>query len=312
MSDEGVKRAVAVGGGTGLPKVLAALRGSGYDVTAVVTMADDGGSSGALRREIGILPPGDVRNCLVALAEGDGLHARVFQYRFPHGEGIGGHALGNLIIAALTDITGSFIDAVRVSAEWLGTRGTVLPSTLEDVSLSAVDRDGNLVAGQAAVANSAVPIVEVRLDPPAPSPYPPVLDAVAEADLVVVGPGSLFTSIIPNFLVDGVAEALRESRARRVYLCNVANQRGETGGMDAFGHVEALFSHGLAGAFDVVAVHDEAGHPVDMPAPVSAGPAVLERIRGTGLEVVAADLVDPEDTRHHAVEGLARLLEEVG
>lgn len=308
--DSGTRAAVAVGGGTGLPRVLSALLRTGHDVTAVVTMADDGGSSGKLRREIGILPPGDVRNCLVALSDKSDLHAGVFQYRFPHGESLAGHALGNLIIAALTDITGDFVEAVKVAGEWLGSQGAVLPSTLEDIRLVAVDRDGVPVTGQAIIANSPVPIERVSLEPEGPLAYEPVLEAITLADLVVVGPGSLYTSIIPNFLVAGVTDALRESRACRVYLCNVANQRGETGGMDAAEHVEALLAHGLEGALDVVVVHDSSRANGDAQCVDGSGIAV-ERIRSHGLEVVVADMADPDDLRHHGVDQIALVLGEV-
>ncbi|MBA4371205.1 MAG: YvcK family protein [Coriobacteriaceae bacterium] len=306
------RRAVAVGGGTGLPRVLSALLALGFDVAAVVTMADDGGSSGLLRRELGILPPGDVRNCLVALAaEPGGTLARVFGYRFAQGEGLAGHALGNLVIAALADVCGGFPEAVAETERLLGCRGQVLPSTLDDVLLHALDSDGREVRGQAAVARSASPVARVYLEPASPGAYPPVLDVLRQADLVVVGPGSLYTSIIPNFLVGGVADALRACSGTRVYVCNVANQRGETSGMDAAGHVKALMAHGLAGALDAVVVHDCPGHAVpEGVEPVCAGAESLARIRALGCEVVGADLADA-DGLHHSVDALMRVLAEV-
>ncbi len=314
-------RAVAVGGGTGLPGVLRCLAGLGYDTSAVVTMADDGGSSGKLRAELGMLPPGDVRNCLVALADEASPLARLFQYRFPHGEGLAGHALGNLVIAALADITGSFPRAIEEAGRLLGAGGHVLPSTLADVSLHATDAVGEPVSGQARIATSDGPVAHVRLEPAAPPAYPPAAEAIREADLVVLGPGSLFTSLVPNLLVPGIAEALRETAATRVYVCNVANQRGETSGMDAADHVEALLAHGLDGALDVAVVHVADATP-ERPGrclvyddgcgrlePVGAGREALARIESRGVRVVAADVVDADDHRRHSRHKLCRVLE---
>lgn len=291
------RAAVAIGGGTGLPLVLRCLLDGGFSTTAVVTVADDGGSSGHLRRELGMLPPGDIRNCLVALADPDSELAPVFQYRFPAGEGLVGHALGNLIIAALADIEGGFAEAVEAAGRLLGIRGRVLPSTLADVVLSGRDRAGNLVIGQASVADTDGPIARVCLDP-APAPgYPPALDAIREADVVIIGPGSLFTSIIPNFLVDGVLDALRDSSATVAYVCNVANLRGETAGMDAADHVDALVAHGLEGLIDVAII--DAPPPGGRVPEVVAGPDELERIAAHGIRVVTADLVEPEAMARH-------------
>lgn len=304
--------AVAVGGGTGLPKVLWCLLELGCATTAVVTVADDGGSSGHLRRELGMLPPGDARNCLVAMAQDpDSALARVFQYRFPQGEGLAGHALGNLIIAALASIEGGFPEALAAAADMLGARGRVLPSTLDDVVLAGVDVEGARIVGQENVAYSDARIRHVRYVGAAPGAYPPAMEAIAGADLVVVGPGSLFTSVIPNFLVTGMADALRETDARVVYVCNVANQRGETSGMDAFDHVRALLEHGLESAFDLVAMHDTDRHPLPGDVePVEGGADTVARIEALGLQVVATDLADPADPRHHSRDRLLRVLRE--
>jgi uncharacterized cofD-like protein len=314
MSDR-VRRAVAIGGGTGLPKVLRCLLELGYETAAVVTMADDGGSSGLLRRELGMLPPGDARNCLVAMAaDPDSPVAKVFSYRFPHGEGLAGHALGNLIIAALADIEGSFPDALATAHALLSARGRVYPSTLDDVVLAAEDITGARVIGQAKVADSAAPIATVHYaNDMRAHAFPPAAAAIRAADLVVVGPGSLFTSLLPNFLVDGITDAMREARGRVVYMCNVANQRGETTGMDAADHVDALLRHGLWGVFDVVVVHGTAEHPLPSTVePVVADERAIARIREQDIEVLVADVADPNDPRHHGVEGLTRVLAEVG
>lgn len=312
------RKAVAIGGGTGLPAVIHCLLDMGFATSAVVTMADDGGSSGLLRRQLGMLPPGDIRNCLVAMAEDEnGLAARVFQYRFPEGgAGHVGHALGNLILAAIADITGSFPEAIARSSEYLCVRGTVLPSTLVDVSLHGIDRAGGAHSGQATLAVSPHPLAHVRLDPQAPAAYQPALDAIRAADVVVIGPGSLFTSLIPNFLVSGLADAVRDSLATRVYVCNVANMRGETHGLDAADHVAALAEHGLSGAVDLVLVHDPCltGASVcddGAVEPVVADEAVRGRIEAMGPRVIAADLADPNDPVRHSRVALCHVLEGV-
>lgn len=296
------RKAVAVGGGTGLPVVLGCLLRAGFETTAIVTVADDGGSSGQLRRELGMLPPGDIRNCLVALAAPDNQLARVFQYRFPGGEGLAGHALGNLIIAALADLEGGFAEAVEEAGRLLQVRGRVLPSTLENVVLSGRDAAGGQVSGQAKVAESSAPITRVCLTPAEAHAYPPALEALEEADLVVVGPGSLFTSIIPNFLVHGVVDALARSRARVVYVCNVANQRGETVGMDAADHVDALVAHGLQGLIDV-AIVDNSAQTADASG-VGADSAATVRIAAHGIAVHAAGVADPGNPLRHDADRL--------
>ncbi|MDZ4170412.1 MAG: gluconeogenesis factor YvcK family protein [Coriobacteriia bacterium] len=312
------RAAVAIGGGTGLPQVLRSLVDLDFATSAIVTMADDGGSSGVLRRQLGILPPGDVRNCLAALAsDEDSAMARVFQYRFPEGEGLAGHSLGNLILAALTDITGDFAEAVVVASGYLHARGTVLPSTLLNVELHGIDRAGVEISGQALLAANPTAVDRVFLEPASPPAYPPALEAIEDADVVVVGPGSLYTSVIPNLLVAGIADALRSSHAHRAYICNVANLRGETSGLDAADHVEALMAHGLAGAIDTVIVHAGACAPdvvcdydYDVE-PVVAGSRQVERIEALGVRAVMADLADPGDPARHARDALARVLEEV-
>jgi uncharacterized cofD-like protein len=312
------RRAVAIGGGTGLPSVIHSLLALGFDTSAVVTMADDGGSSGTLRRQLGMLPPGDIRNCLVSMAaDEDGLSARMFQYRFPHGEGLAGHALGNLILAALADLTDSFPAAIDHAETYLGARGHVYPSTLSDVELHGVDRAGALLSGQATLAVSPSPLECVHLEPANPPAYEPALEAIRTADVIVIGPGSLYTSLIPNFLVSGIADAVKTSWARRVYVCNVANMRGETGGLDAADHVAALIDHGLGGALDVVLVHDACApgavlcDDVDGVEPVFTDASVNARIAALGPRVVAVALADPADPVRHSRAALLRTLEGV-
>lgn len=315
MSVGAGRRAVAIGGGTGLPLVIRGLLDHGFETSAIVTMADDGGSTGVLRRQLGMLPPGDIRNCLVAMSsDEDSVLAQVFQYRFAQGDGLAGHALGNLIIAALADLTGDFESAIRTAERYLHARGRVLPSTLEDVELHGVDRDGNEVFGQARLATNPIAVKHVYLRPSDPPAYAPALDAIAAADVIVIGPGSLYTSLIPNLLVGGVAEALRSTHARRVYVCNVANMRGETYGLDAADHVSALAEHGLDGCLDIAVVHSPCGPVCEDGSDVQevvADDAVLARIEALGVRVVTADLADPQSPTRHDRAALCRLLEEV-
>lgn len=307
------KRAVAIGGGTGLPVVLGCLLDLGMETTAIVTMADDGGSSGALRRELGMLPPGDVRNCLVAMAEEpDGLFARMLQYRFPQGEGLAGHALGNLVIAALADLSGGFPEAIDTLAEYLQARGRVIPSTIADVRLHGIDRAGNEVIGQACLAANPAPVEHAFLEPLDAPAYPAALEAISSADIAVLGPGSLYTSVIPNLLVQGVAKTLCDSAARTVYVSNVANMRGETQGLDAADHVQALLEHGLDGRLDLAVVHDctrtECAEDVEV---VAVSPEIVERIESMGVKVVLANLADPSDSVRHDRAALHAVLAEV-
>jgi uncharacterized cofD-like protein len=264
------------------------------------------------------LPPGDIRNCLVALSdESEGWLAPLFQYRFGEGDGLAGHALGNLIIAALADLTGSFPAAIEVAERHLNARGHVYPSTLVDVELHGWDRTGSAFAGQARLATSENPLERVDLEPSCPEAYPPALDAIRSADVIVLGPGSLYTSLIPNLLVADVARAIRDSEALRVYICNVANMRGETKGLDAAGHVAALVEHGLADAMDVVLVHEghsEFGVVCDDVAgvePVLLTDGVRSRIEAFGSKVIAENLADPADPVRHLPAALCRVLERV-
>ncbi|MCI1665115.1 MAG: YvcK family protein [Atopobiaceae bacterium] len=249
--------AVCVGGGTGQPCALRALRTLGYDLTAVVAMADDGGSTGRLRDQTGTIPPGDVRKCLVALADDpEGAAARAFGRRLPEADR---HALGNLVISTLSEECGSFPEAVSICERWLGCVGHVLPSTLESVTLAGETRDGRLIEGQAALSHGPCTLSHAWLEPEAPAAYRPAVDAILSADLVVIGPGSLYTSIIPNLLVPDVAQAIRETHALRMFVCPKADTQGETWGLAADEYVDALEAHGLARAIDVVLLHRRHG-----------------------------------------------------
>lgn len=256
-------RIVAIGGGHGLATLLRGLKEYTYNITAVVTVADDGGSSGQLRRSLGILPPGDIRNCLAALSNDEALLGKLFQYRFPSsGDGLGGHSFGNLFISALTDLTGSFEEAVAESGRVLAVHGRVLPATLKDVRLTA---DMSLpfvtsevrVEGESSIPGVSGKIRRVWLEPSNPPAYPGVIQAILAADLIVVGPGSLYTSILPNLLVPDIAAAVGASRALKIYVCNVATQPGETENYTSGDHVHALEEHMGTEIFDIVLSNNE-------------------------------------------------------
>lgn len=305
-------RVVAVGGGNGLAALLRGLKTQTSNLTAVVTMADDGGSSGRLRRDMGMPPPGDLRNCLVALADDESMMSRLFQYRFPENGGLQGHSFGNLFMAALSEVTGDFELAVQESTHVLKVRGRVLPSTLDDVVLHAQLEDGGHVSGESTITAAERLPRHVWLTPEAPRAMPQALSALARADLVVLGPGSLYTSIIPNLLVPEVRAAIRDARAWVVYVCNVMTEPGETDGYSAADHLEALQRHGLAGAIDAIVVNDA---PVSSTIVASyerfgARPVAVdeERLKAAGVRIVHASVAAESDVVRHDSERLARAL----
>ena len=252
---------VAIGGGTGLSTLLRGLKRyvdadgawSIARLSAIVTVTDEGGSSGALREQFGMLPPGDIRNCIVALAEEEHLLSQLFAYRFASGDSLAGHSLGNLVLTALTDITGGFDNAILAASEVLAIRGDIYPSTLESVRLRATLADGTELVGEVAISGSKLGetasnphharIVHLSIDPADAQPADGALQALAQADLILVGPGSLYTSVIPNLLIKPIAEALRQAKALRVYVCNVMTQPGETERYSAEQHLSALIEH---------------------------------------------------------------------
>jgi len=287
-------RVAAVGGGTGLSALLGGLKHHSSNLTAIVTMADDGGSSGLLRRHMGMPPPGDIRNCLVALADDESLMSRLFKYRFPDGGGLEGHSFGNLFVAALAEVTGDFETAVRESTRVLKVRGRVIPSTLADVVLHAQLEDGARVSGESEITAAERLPLRVWLEPARVEPLPEAIAALEQADLVVLGPGSLYTSIMPNLLIPEVREALERTRAWVVYVCNIMTQPGETDGYTTADHVDALYRHGIAGMVDAVLVNDT---PVsgELAASYEAEGAIPvrvdeERLRALGVKVVHADV----------------------
>ena len=312
-------RVVALGGGTGLPVVLRclkrALARTGGVLTGIVTVADDGGSSGRLRRRYQTLPMGDIRNCLVALSDDEPLMSRLFQYRYGGRGGLGGHSLGNLILTALADCRRSYLKAIETSGQVLAIRGRILPSTLENVVLRARLRDGRTVRGESRISKAAAAIDRVETVPARPAPAPGVLRALRDADLIVLGPGSLFTSVIPNLLVRGVARAIAGSRAPRVLVGNLMTQPGETDGFSAADHLAAIVRCTGEVLVDAYLANRRPIRPAlrRRYAREGARPVTLDQasLRALGVEIIERDLVredgDAAKIRHHEAK-LARAL----
>jgi uncharacterized cofD-like protein len=303
-------KVVAIGGGHGLSVLLRGLKQYTSNIIAIVTVADDGGSSGRLRRELGVLPPGDIRNCIAALADDEALMTQLFQYRFGKVQGLDGHCFGNLFITAMAEVTGSFERAVLESGRVLAVQGRVLPSTLRDVTLIGDLRAEPVgisrVAGESSITEARGTIERVYLDPDDAAAYPEAVRALLDADLVVAGPGSLYTSVLPNLLVPDVARAVEASRALKVYVCNVATQVGETDGYSAGDHVSVLEAHVGAGLFPVVLVNDTLD--VDFDAPPGVELVQADPLPEADYRMVTTDLVDRARPWRHDCDKLARAL----
>ena len=292
-------RIVAIGGGTGLSTMLRGLKSRTRSLTAIVTVADDGGGSGMLRQDLGMPPPGDIRHCMEALANAEPVMQQLLTYRFPEGSGnLTGQSFGNLILAALNGVTGSFEEAVSQMSQVLAITGRVIPVTSADVQLEAVFENGARVVGESKIYNCKKEqdcrIDHVNLIPENPEPLPAALEAIREADLILLGPGSLYTSVIPNLLVAGVAQAIANSPAPKIYVCNIMTQEGETEGYTAADHVEALLTHGVPDMVDLCLANSAPVHPglVERYRKEDAAPLVMdrERIAAMGLELVERPL----------------------
>jgi len=305
-------RIVALGGGTGLAVLLRGLKEYTSNLTAVVTVADDGGSSGRLRDELGILPPGDIRNCLLALADTEPLLAKLFQYRFGQGKELAGHSFGNLFIAAMTEITGDFELAVRESSKVLAVRGQVLPSTLTAVRLHAEYTDGTKVVGESNIPQPGKRIRQVFLQPADCRPTEEALAAIREAEIIILGPGSLYTSILPNLLVPPLSEAIRASQAVKIYVCNIMTQPGETDEYTAAGHLRAIVKCLGPGVVDHILVNTRSV-PLRLQKKYEAQgayPVAVDRkqMEEMGVQMVGADLVSAADYARHDPDKLAAAL----
>lgn len=306
---------VVIGGGTGLGTILRGLKEVSSNLTAIVTVADDGGSSGRLRREFGILPPGDIRNCLVAMADLEPLMEKLMQYRFGGDSVFAGHNFGNLFLTAMMNVTGDFEKAIEESSKVLAVRGRVLPATLEHVTLNAEFADGTVVCGESAIPLAGRPIARVFLEPENSKPVTESIVAIKEADVILLGPGSLYTSVIPNLLVADIAAAIRSSSATKVYVCNAMTQPGETDGYSASQHIQAIINHAGTGLIDYAIVNTG-----DIPARIlgryaeeGAKPVVadLERIKALGITPIAMDIIRKTSVIRHDALRLAELILEL-
>jgi uncharacterized cofD-like protein len=294
---------VAIGGGTGLPVLLRGLKEHSSNLTAIVTVGDDGGSSGRLRRELGVLPPGDVRNCIAALAEAEPLMTRLFQYRFNEGSGLEGHSFGNLFIVAMSGITGNFEEAVRETSRVLAVRGLILPSTLQHVTVHARTEAGAEISGESNITLEGTRIDEVFLQPANVQANPETIRAILEADIVVVGPGSLLTSVLPNLLVDGIRQALAISQATKIYVCNVATQHGETDEFSVSDHFDTLVQHVGPGLFDYILANDNVAGP--LPEAWHSEPVRIDTPIVDGARVITADVISEKNRYYHDSSKLA-------
>lgn len=313
MSRSKLPKIVILGGGTGLPVLLRGLKHYDVDITAIVTVADDGGSSGRLRDELHIPPPGDVRNVLAALSDVEPLVEDLFQHRFQAGNGLSGHSLGNLLLAAMTTITGDFVHAIREMSKVLNVRGKVLPAANQSVILHAEMEDGTVISGESKIPYSGKKIKRVFLTPENVEPLRESVEEIRKADLIIVGPGSLYTSILPNLLVPKIGEAVCESDAKKVYICNVMTQAGETLDYTASDHVKALYDHLGCPFMDTILVNDE-----DIPEEIKfrykkefATPVVYDiaRLSEMGLKIVHDKIIRYEDGYiRHDTQKVAALL----
>jgi uncharacterized cofD-like protein len=251
-----------IGGGTGSSVLLRGLKNCSDFLTAIVTVSDDGGSSGILRKELGVLPPGDFRNCVAALSDSESIIKELFDYRFDQGKSLKGHSLGNLLIAAMSDITGNFEEGLYQSAKILGAKGTVLPSSLEDIVLQAKLTDGSLVNGESLIPLKEGKISSVHLNPASAKGSVSTINALKKADLIIVGPGSLYTSVIPPLLVQDLLNVIKESSALKIYICNIATQKGETDGYSVYDHIVAIEEHTYKDIFDYIIADENYNIPI--------------------------------------------------
>ncbi len=300
-------RITVIGGGTGLPSLIRGIKHYSHNITAIVTMADDGGSSGRLRSELGVQPPGDIRNCLVALSDSEAVMQQLMDYRFSSEGQLNGHSFGNMLIAALADIGGDFYRAVEIAGELLSIRGRVIPSTITDVTLIANTEGGETLTGETSVAAASGRLQSLTLSPPNPQAHPEAVAALEEADLIIIGPGSLFTSIVPNLLIPGIARAVGQSRALKVYICNVAEEPRQTEGYSVQEHLEIVRRYAEAGPDNTI-VHAVIANSSIPEGPTPAGLNFISPRHPWGDEalLIEADVIDETATARHDPEKLAR------
>ena len=301
---------VAIGGGTGLSNLIRGLKKETELITAIVDMSDDGRSTGKLRKDYNVLAPGDVRNCIVALADEEEVYHKVFAYRFPHGRGLKGHNLGNLILLALEDITGSFRKAIQEISRILNIKGQVLPSTYEDVIISAKLANGRTIWGQSSIsiAGHRSPIREIRLHPESAKANPDAVKAINEADVILIGPGSLYSSIIPNFLLKDITNSIVKSKAIKIYICNVSTERGETENYSVEDHVKAITKHSDINLFDIILANNKvviksSGKKLGEVKNIST-----EHKNLNGYSIISTDLISEDSPLYHDSNKLVKAL----
>lgn len=308
-------RIVVIGGGTGLGTILRGLKKITNDLTAIVTVADDGGSSGRLRKEFGILPPGDIRNCLIAMADLEPLMEQLMQFRFNCGSGLAGHNFGNLFLTAMTGITGDFQKAIEASVNVLAVKGRIFAATLDNVSLRAELQNGAIVNGESTIGQSNTPIKRIYLEPAAAKAVPESLEAIATADLIIIGPGSLFTSVIPPLLVDQILAAVKAAKATKIYICNVMTQPGETDGFSASDHLRILLEHTDPKLVDYMIINDQEVPPEAQAIYAEEGAEPVlpdqDRVASLGVCPVLAPLLNTNGLVRHDADRLANLLIEM-
>jgi uncharacterized cofD-like protein len=302
---------LSIGGGTGLSTLLRGLKKCPADLSVIVTVTDDGGSSGRLREELRAIPPGDIRNCMIALSEDEHLMSRLFRFRFNSEGGLHDHSFGNLFLTAMAGVTGDFAEAVHLTSEVLAIKGTIYPSTNSNVQLCAELEDGSWIEGETRITASGGRIRRVYLNPPDTLPLPDAIEAILSADLITIGPGSLYTSLIPNLLVKEVIAALREAQATKVYIQNIMTQPGETEGFSVADHVQALAEHcGGVYLFPNILLNDRmpSAHILERYAAERANVVAndCERLRALGLQIVERDLLAEDEMIRHDPDRLAR------
>ena len=303
---------VTVGGGTGLSVLLHGLKKYSSNITAIVTVADDGGSSGRLRQEFNILPPGDIRNCLVALADAEPLMRKLFQFRFEEGEALKGHSFGNLFITAMSKVTGDFEQAIKESSKVLAIRGKVIPSTLSKIKLVAEHQDGNVTAGESKIGENRNPIKKVYLEPKDCEATEEALMAIREADVIILGPGSLYTSVIPNLLINGIYQEISRSKVLKTYICNVMTQPGETDGYKASDHLKAIMRHSTPEIINTCIINTGSipENLLERYREEGADIVVPDRdvINKMGYKVIGANIISAADYVRHDADKLSRLI----
>lgn len=309
------KQVVVMGGGTGLSVLLRGLKQKPFDITAIVTVGDDGGSSGRLRQDLQVPPPGDVRNVILALADTEPLMEKLFQYRFTQGEGLEGHSVGNLMLAAMTEITGDFSSAIREMKRVLAVKGEVLPICDQAISLQAEMEDGEIIQGESNIPLAGKKIKRISLIPPSVAPTKEVIEAIQRADMIILGPGSLYTSLIPHLLMPEVICALKQSTAKKVYISNVMTQRGETDEFTVFDHLKAMYDHVGEDLFDIVLVNNKEIPPTVLANYQAKQSHVVqldrEKMEKYGFTIIEGSFVLHDKTIRHDARRIATCLEQL-